>query len=627
MKIQPLGAHLVIPVRRVMPAAGRYAWPRRVRLASASLRDRLPLESLAGDLRARLRSRARLAFNAWGPAEVRLRRDARLAPEAYRIRIAPDGILIESATDPGAYYGVQTLRELLRVHGAELPCGTIEDSPDFERRGVYYDCSRGKVPKPETVKRLIAFLARFKINELQLYVENVFTFRKHPAIGRGFDPFSPEDLLEIQEEARRHHVRFVPSLTSFGHFERILALPAYRGLGELPGHRGLPGGTTLCPGDPGSIRLVADLYDEFLPLFDALDFNACCDETWELGRGRSKARAERVGLGRVYLEHLLRLHKLCVRHGKRMNIWADILLQHPETLEELPRDLVLLNWDYEPNGRRIPQTRRIADSGLAFMVCSGTHSWRSHGTRLRKSMDNVRIFAAEGRKRGAEGFLQTDWGDHGHRNPLGASLHGFAHGAAHAWNGRAVDDASFTRGFADAVFGASGAPVAEAIRTLGENEARAGLSLFGSFGVRFGGRGGIFRGIPRVSPVWAQPAAASVPWDRADEAGCRTVMKESDRALALLAGARSADPLLAAALVDLAAAAKMDRAAAARILAARSIAAGRRPDRAERARLTRNLREARDLLERSWLAGHRPSRLRDNLRLFAHLVDESLALR
>ncbi len=115
----------------------------------------------------------------------------------------------------------------------------------------------------------------------------------------------------MQGYAKMHFINFVPSLTSFGHFEKILMLPEYQHLGEMPGFRGHPGGSTLCPGDPGSIKLLEDMYDDFLPLFDAEDFNACGDEPWELGKGRSKARAKRIGLGRVYLDFLLKIHKLC----------------------------------------------------------------------------------------------------------------------------------------------------------------------------------------------------------------------------------------------------------------------------------------------------------------------------
>ena len=82
-------------------------------------------------------------------------------------------------------------------------------------------------------------------------------------------------------------------------------------------------------------------------------------------------------------------------------------------------------------------------------------------------MGNVTNFAAAGRKYHAEGLLNTDWGDQGHRNFLGVSLHSFAHGAANAWNGKAVDNARFTENFCYHAFGQKDNRMAEAIRLLG----------------------------------------------------------------------------------------------------------------------------------------------------------------
>ncbi|MEN6384875.1 MAG: family 20 glycosylhydrolase, partial [Phycisphaerales bacterium] len=271
-------------------------------------------------------------------------------PEGYKIEISTNGIEIYSSTETGNFYAIQTIKELAAVYENKLPCCVIEDEPDFARRGVYLDCSRGKVPKVSTIKQLIEKLAGFKINEFQLYIENVFTFKKHPEIGKGYSPFTPEEILQIQQHCKKNHIRFVGSLASFGHFERILSLPKYQKLGELAGFRGYPGGTTLCPTDPNSIKLVKDLYSEFIPLFEADDFNVCCDETWELGQGRSKALADKIGKGEVYLQFLLKIYELCQKHGKRMNAWADIVLKHPELLKKLPKDIVMLNWWYEAKG-------------------------------------------------------------------------------------------------------------------------------------------------------------------------------------------------------------------------------------------------------------------------------------
>jgi hexosaminidase len=618
----------LIPPRSVTVQDGSLLLARSPALAADHADDAGALDFLRSDLTARqspLEAGAQSAPG--GSARVCAVRDSSIrGHDAYILKIAPKGAVLRASTAAGIHCGIQTLRELVRMYGLRLPACVIRDRSDFARRGVYLDCSRGKVPTVETLKLLVEQLAAWKINELQLYVENVFTFRRHPEIGRGFSPFTPGELLAVRDHCRLHHVRFVPSLSSFGHFERTLHLPPYAPLGELPGYRGFRGGTTLCPQDSRAIRLVADLYAEFLPLFDAEDFNACCDETWELGKGRSADRAKTRGAGRVYLDFILKLHKLCRRHGKRMNIWADILLNHADLVAEVPDDIVLLNWEYEPAGPRIARTRLLADAGRAFVVCPGTSGWQTHGSKLNTAMANVAAFAAEGRQRGAEGLLNTDWGDWGHRNLLGASLHGLAHGAAHAWNGRKVNDKQFTDIFCRHVFGPSGAGLAPFLRTLGSATERTGTLLYHAFAEPLLDGANLWRGISRISPVCV-PAPLRRAWsESANEQAMEDVIAELTKTDSRTLPSGEMDSFAQLACSDLALAARMDVAACRRVLAGRRLRSGRRVDRRALRSLGDEVWSLREPLESAWLARNKPSRLRDNLRLLANSADELWSL-
>ncbi len=643
--------NLLVPVRLFTPAGGTFRWLRGVRLLPAVAADSLPLGQLELDLGSYLPRRGE------GSVNVRVVRDGGVGgAEAYRLTIRPGDIEVAAASDAGAYYGVQTLRALLaagagpqgRVKGdrhlrdekhvasepvpvfaaggAEIPCGVIEDRPDFARRGVYLDCSRGKVPTLATLNQLVERLAHWKVNELQLYVENVFTFRKHPAIGVGFSPFTPEEIIALQDHCRAHHIRLVGSLSSFGHMERILELPAYRRLGEMAGFRGLAGGTTLCPLDEGSIALMADLYSEFVPLFDAVDFNVCCDETWELGEGRSQAEAKRVGLGRVYLDFLLKLRQLCGKYNKRMNAWADIALEHPEMLGELPKDIVMLNWQYIANGPRIARSAEIADAHLPLVVCPGTSGWLSHGSRLANAVANVANFAAEGRRRGAEGLLNTDWGDDGHRNPLGASLHGFAHGAAHSWHGAAVDDATFTERFCRQYFcqRQGDERLASYVRLLGgtaemiRSPSAYRVSLYRALveplAAPLGG--------PRPAEPEAKDSIGQIPTDGAWE-----VIERIGPALADMPSPDSQrDEFEKLALAELALAGRMDMLAARRAVAAAKLRTGQCPSAADLSALADETANVSDEFQRLWLARSKPSRLADNVAKLDAAIVESRCL-
>ncbi|MHC4363019.1 MAG: glycoside hydrolase family 20 zincin-like fold domain-containing protein [Planctomycetota bacterium] len=599
-------ARLLIPPKKVIFRRGVYRWPRQPVLASPRAADILPLRQLEYDL-ALQSLRARVVRNAFGPTALRVLRDERIAgPEAYRLVVATDAIEIYAAADAGAYYALQTLRDLTVMYGRALPVCRIEDRPDFRRRGVYHDCSRGKVPTLDTLKDLVTRLAHWKINELQLYIENVFTFKQHPEIGRGYSPFTAAEILRLQDHCRMHHVRLVGSLAS----------SRYLHLDEMPGFRGFAGGTTLCPSDPGSIRLIGELYREFMPLFEADDFNVCCDETWELGRGRSKRRAARIGVGRVYLNFLLKIHRLCEKHGKRMNAWADIVLKYPKLLADLPRDIVLLNWEYEHNGANIARTKEIARAGFNLMVCPGTSSWLTHGSRLGNSVENVTKFASEGRRRHAEGLLNTDWGDQGHRNFLGVSLHGFAHGAAHAWRGKGVDNARFTENFCYHVFGQRTSGMAEALQSLGNTYITCGCPC----------RNESLLYHALVEPLLHIRPPERSPIDMMDETGLQKILSQLSARTLWPKPEKPMARFERLALRELKLAARMDCLASRRALTAKALRAGKVVRSTELRRLSSQMHDMAEDFKKLWLARNKVSRLRDNCKLFRRAEQESRRL-
>ncbi|HVT82718.1 MAG TPA: beta-N-acetylhexosaminidase [Phycisphaerae bacterium] len=394
--------------------------------------------------------------------------DAGLAEEiraqAYRLEVAAGGITLTAGSGEGIYYGLQTLLQIIREAAFDyqkskaankrfaIPCVVISDHPDFARRGVYHDTARGKVPTVETLLQLIDDLAHLKYNEFQLYIENNFQFRRHPEMYDDTDPFTAEEVLQLDAACRMRHMDFVPSLTSLGHFEKILSRAKYRHLAEAEPeqlkamgapvwHEAAP--WSLCVTDPGAKKLLADMYAEFAPNFSSGQFNICCDEAYDLGRVRSKELADKIGTGQMYVDWVNFCDQLVKQNatGASIQMWGDIILNHPELIAQLPADATLLEWGYEHDHKFDEHCRTFAErlnaSGenrKSFYVSPGTSSWLTLSARTKNACGNIHNAATAGLKYGARGILVTDWGDHGHQQMLSASLVPFAYGAAAGWN-------------------------------------------------------------------------------------------------------------------------------------------------------------------------------------------------
>jgi hypothetical protein len=361
--------------------------------------------------------------------------------QGYEIEIEPNGIHLTAATAEGAFYAAQTLAQIIRQQtDLRLPCMQIEDRPDFRARGVMLDVSRDKVPTMETLFALVDQFAALKLNHLQLYTEHTFAYRGHPRVWAEASPFTGEEILALDAYCRDRFIELVPNQNSFGHMERFLKLPDYNELAECSdgftfpwGYRH-PTGFTLNPLDARSIELVESLYAELLPHFTSPLFNVGCDETFDLGLGKSKDECERVGKGRVYLDFLKKIHELLQDHQKIMMFWGDIILHHPELIGALPRDVVAMEWGYEAGHPFDDHLAQFDAAGIPVFVCPGTSSWCSFTGRTDNALSNLREAAAAGVRQGAAGYLITDWGDWGHHQPLPVSYLGYAAGAAYAWS-------------------------------------------------------------------------------------------------------------------------------------------------------------------------------------------------
>lgn len=394
-----------------------------------------------------------------------------LPPEGYALVGGREGLVLSAPDPAGLKLGVWTLLQLLRPSGRGfvVPRVAIEDWPALKVRGVLEDLSRWKVPTLAALKAFATELASWKVNHLQLYSENVFRFQRYPTIGRGYGRLTGPEIRELDAHCRQLGIELVPNWASFGHMEKLLERPEFRKLSVGRPYR------LIQPLAPATYRFLDRLYAEYLPNFSSRWFNINCDETWDLGKGRSAPLVKRLGAAEVYVRHVLRVHRLATRrHGRRVLMWGDILSHHPEKVRRLPRDLIVLPWGYF-NTWTPKQVRAFTRAKLDFIICGGTSAWHSLSPWTHVANRNMKSAAATAARSGGLGVITTDWGDGGHQQPLGLSTWGLAWGAEQAWAGGRTAEPDFGRRFSAAVFGDSKGHATRLWRALGEANDALGL--------------------------------------------------------------------------------------------------------------------------------------------------------
>jgi len=321
-----------------------------------------------------------------------------------------------------------------------LPAMEIEDWPEFPVRGVHWDISRCRVPTMETLYALIDRLASWKINVLHLYMEHTFAYYRHMDVWAGYSPLMPEEVEQLDRYCRDRHIELIPFQASFGHMHHWLKHDRYRPLAECPDGWPTPFNPnpdepiTLCPTDPGSLELVASLYEELLPHFSSRRVHAGFDETFELGKGRSAERCEERGVGAVYLDFLKQVRGVIEKHGREMIIYGDVLVHYPEPLKEIPDDVTVQHWGYKEAYPFDRELSLFVEAGVRVWACPTTGTFSSLVGRTHRAKENIRNAAFAASAAGAEGLVNTVWGDAGHWQPLSSEWLGLAYGAAMAWS-------------------------------------------------------------------------------------------------------------------------------------------------------------------------------------------------
>lgn len=361
--------------------------------------------------------------------------------EAYTLKIEKNKILLMAEGLKGAFYGIQTLRQLFTNN--QIPCLYIEDKPDFGCRGFHLDITRGKIPKVKTIKKLIDDMAYYKLNTLELYSEHVFEFKEFKNIIRRTGCITAEEIREIEEYCHENFIEFIPAVAAFGHLYELLNEAEYKELRILKDYK--PTNIfwderayhhTLDPLNPKSFALVKSILDQCMEMFHSDTINICCDETFDLENHKAE------NTGKLYTDFVKRIADYLALKGKKTMMWSDVILENIDIIAELPRDIELLTWGY---GKRLREDsiQLISELKRPQIVCPGCNTW----TRMIENTDvsevNIPGMAELGDKYGAIGVMNTSWGDWGNACSIELSMYGFILGAEKSWSVRTKIDDDF----------------------------------------------------------------------------------------------------------------------------------------------------------------------------------------
>lgn len=306
------------------------------------------------------------------PNSIFLVQDASVtSEEGYTLTVEPTAVVIRAASATGAFYGVQTLRQLFpaalysdkKATKTEwkAPCCVIEDAPRFAYRGLHLDVGRHFFPV-DFIKRYIDLLAAHKLNrfhwhltedqgwriEIKKYpkLQTVAACRKETLIGHYNDQpwkfdgkeycgfYTQAEVKEVVEYARQRFVTIVPEIEMPGH--ALAALAAYPELGCTGGPyatapRWSVFDDVFCAGNDKVFEFLDNVLGEVSALFPGtyihIGGDECPKKRWE---ACTKCQ-RRIKTEKLKDEHELqsyfikRIEKVLTKYNKKLIGWDEIL--------------------------------------------------------------------------------------------------------------------------------------------------------------------------------------------------------------------------------------------------------------------------------------------------------------
>ncbi len=226
--------------------------------------------------------------------------------EGYRLSCRDGAVFIYARQDAGAFYALQTLKQLLLQSKGNVPPLLINDKPRFKYRGFMLDSGR-YFWTVEEVKRFVDLCALHKINvfhwhltedqgwriEIKKYplLTEKGSHRSHTNFGcvphGGF--YTQEDIKEIVNYCHERFMKVMPEFDIPGHV--VSAIACYPELScfdrnlDVATHWGVKH-DILCAGKESTFQFVFDVIDEILELFPDKLIHLGGDEAvkmrWEL---------------------------------------------------------------------------------------------------------------------------------------------------------------------------------------------------------------------------------------------------------------------------------------------------------------------------------------------------------
>lgn len=322
--------------------------------------------------------------------------DGAARPEGYVLDATEQAVAILGNDNPGAFYGLQTFRQILEKSdgGLSVPAHRIVDWPHQPFRGIYiFLPGRRHIPYFKRFVREV--MAPSKLNRLIVEMDAGMQFDRHPELNAGWIDFTKDmkytrrgrstgpheqfqdsgnmvftdggvleksEVAELVEYARQHYVDVIPEISTLTHSYYLLT--RHRELAEI---QSAEWPDTYCPSALATYKLAFDVMEEYLEVMKPRMVHIGHDE-WRMPWGicpRCKGKDPTV----LFAQDVNKIYSYLRERNIEVAMWGDHLIERvrgkglrrghspegyryqmpgalsPQRVRDLiPKDILIFNW-------------------------------------------------------------------------------------------------------------------------------------------------------------------------------------------------------------------------------------------------------------------------------------------
>lgn len=295
--------------------------------------------------------------------------------------------------------------------------------PAFKNFGTMLDLSRGAVFKVSYIKELIRKQALMGVNEIWLYMEDMYEISDNPTFGYNRGRYSKEELVEIVNYATIFDIRLVPAIQTLGHMEQFLS---WHQVSHLKDQK-----EVLLTRNNETYSLIDKMFKSLKEIFKHDKIHMGLDETFGFGFGNFYKKNGYVEPMELFLEHLTKVNDLAIKNGFSNNlIWSDMFFRFlseveyyydpnikfdRKILDRIPNNVSLVYWDYYNKNSELvdKMIKNHYEMGKKFVFASGTWIWTRLTYDKSHSDLTAKMHLLKAKENSVEDFILTQWMDDG----------------------------------------------------------------------------------------------------------------------------------------------------------------------------------------------------------------------